>query len=596
MNRTARLAVSCLALGLMSLVSGLSHAHAQVQTHAQASEPSVSGAVQPRRYRLVVEPDTVTMRFSGEIHLEFTVSRAVDTLALDSLGLEIDSARLTGAGALRIRSDEAHQRVLFDVGGELRPGPHEMVVRYRGRINEGLGGFFRPTPQAPIYASACCMAMARRIAPLWDEPGRKVVFALELIVDPAFDVVSNMPVRSREASSHGRQRVIFQPTPRMSPHQLFFAVGHFDRIASKAGPVELGVLLPKGTRGDGRYALAATREILEHLNERLALPYPLPKLDSVAFPSSSAGAIEYWGSILYADRYLAVEEGRSSPQQLQAGYSHVAHELSHQWFGDLVTSGDWRDNWLNEGFAEWLGNEVTDHFHPEWNVWLRQAGAREEVMQLDARSRSHPVVRPAVDLADQAASFDSFTYVKGSQVIRMLAALAGPRRFDAALSGYLRRHAYGSVSSDDLWRTLSSQLPPIVEQVGRDFTQQEGVPLIEVLGTRCEEGKTLLTLRQIRYGLDAESRKPRLWRVPVTAMTLDVREPGLTIVSGPEPTVLALPGCGAVKVNLGGIGYFRTRYDEQTWSALERRLSELPPIDQRNVRDDRAALAEVAGP
>lgn len=562
-------------------------------------EPSPREAFLPVHYRLVVAPDPANMRFEGEVRLHFEALRPMREIALNSVGLDIRSAQIDGRGKLPLRIDEPGQRVVFTPDAGLLPGPHDMVVRYAGRIVEGLGGFFRPNEkgkpsvtEAPIYASACCVAKARQLAPLLDEPDMKAVFALELIVDGHADAVANMPVESRQSLPGGKAHIVFRPTPKMSPHQLFFAVGNFERSSAKAGAVDVGILLPRGTPGNGAYALAATRQVLEYLNQRLAPPYPLPKLDSVAFSSSTAGAIEYWGSILYADRYIAVGEGWSSPQQLQAGFMHVAHEVSHQWFGDLVTSRDWRHNWLNEGFAEWLANEVTNHFHPEWNVWLQQAKAREEVMQLDARSTSHPVVQRTLDISDQGAVFDSFTYVKGSQVIRMLAALAGEDKFSSALRDYLREHAYGSVSSDDLWRALSARLPAVIEEVGRDFTQQEGVPLIDVLGTRCEAGNTIVTVRQDRYGLDEESRKLRRWRVPVSAMTLEERDVRTEIVTGPEPSEFHVPGCGALKVNVGGIGYFRTRYDPATLGALQAKLSELSQADRRNLLDDQRALAQ----
>ena len=563
-------------------------------------EPSVetpASAVRPISYRLIVTPDPASMRFEGEIHLHFEVLQPIRQIALDSSNLEIRSARIEGVGELAFRLDAPTQRVLFDSGRVLNPGAHDMVVRYAGRIIDGLGGFFRPNerkdlpPDAvPIYASSCCVAMARRIAPLWDEPDQKAVFQLELIVDERADAVSNMPIESRRPAPGGRSRIVFQATPKMSTHQLFFTVGSYERQSTNAGNVEIGVLLPRGTARNGTFALAATREILEHLNQRLALPYPLPKLDSVGLPVPSAGAIEYWGSILYSERYLAVGEAWSTAEELQAGYKHVAHELSHQWFGNLVTSRDWRHNWLNEAFAEWLSIEVTDHFHPEWDVWLKQAPAREAVMQLDARSTSHPVLLRSVNIEDQGAVFDSFTYVKGSQIVRMLAELAGPDRFQAALRDYLRQFAYGNASSDDLWRALSAQLPAEVEQVGRDFIEQEGVPLIDVLSTRCKAGDTTISLRQDRHGLDEASRSPRRWRVPVTAMTLEAREVRSRIISGPEPVQLIVPGCGAVKVNLGGTGYFRTRYDGKSLQALQAELSRLSPADRRNLSDDQSAL------
>lgn len=537
------------------------------------------------------------MRFDARMTVDFEVRRRTNQVVLNSARIDILSVQLATGNRPLVKRDEPRQRSILEFDSAFEPGRYRMSLRYAGTIGNDPRGFFVANDDrferesAPLYAGFCCVAAARNLAPLWDQLDMKAIFALQLILTEPLDVVANMPVKSRQAGNDGTVRVAFEPTPMMSPHNLFFAIGQFDRSVDRSGDVEVGVVVPRGSGHRTAVALATSRQAMSHLNEMLAPDYPLPKIDAVGLPIASVGATAYWGAPLFSERFLTVGEAWSSMAELQASFRVIAHELGHQWFFDLVTMQRWNDIWLSEAFGEWLSNEVTQHFHPEWQVWPQQVEQRERMMQIDAAADSAAVMPADADLDNPGPLFE-VAYFKGSQILRMLEAHAGVENFRRALREYLRRHAYGTANSAQFWQTMSEQLSSQFTTIGRSFIEQPGVPLIEVLSTRCVDGRTVITLRQDQFHVDAATKGATTWHVPVTAFTQGAG-PASAIVHGPKPAALTVPGCGVAKVNAGGVGYYRTRYDNASLDALASGFLELPGVDQLNLLADQYALAET---
>ncbi len=345
------------------------------------------------------------------------------------------------------------------------------------------------------------VADGRRFAPMWDEPSAKATFALEVVIPAGESAYSNMPVASTKAEGD-KQRVRFETSPRMSSYLLFLAVGELERISQTVAGVDVGVVTRKGAGSSGRYALEAAVETLPWFNDYFGTPYPLPKLDMIAVPGSSQffAAMENWGAIMYFEPALLVDPRLSSQSDRQAVFVAVAHEVAHQWFGDLVTMDWWDDLWLNEGYATWMELKVESALHPERKPALEVMNdSREQALRRDAGAATHPVVQTvdSVDAASQA--FDAIAYHKGGAVIRMLEDTLGEAGFRAGIRRYMKRYAYGNAATDQLWAELAAATGKPVTDIAHDFTLQPGVPLVSVEAAPCTDARTSLTLSQGRF-------------------------------------------------------------------------------------------------
>lgn len=550
----------------------------------------------PVRYKLQVTPDRELRTFGAEMLLEFDVLEPTREIVVNSAGLEVIAARVDDREEAVVSHGATSQELEFGVAQPLRRGRHAILVRYRGKIGDGGPGLFRArhgSQSEYLYTALCCSRRARYLAPMWDHADSKAVFELELMVPEHLDAVSTMPIRAREPAGEGRVRIVFQPTPRMTPHLFFFAIGTFERFARWQAATDVGVVVPHGMAVNAEMVLDTTVEAMRYVSDYLGRPYPLPKLDSVLLPQASGGAIANWGAIQYAQRYLSARAPASTREELQISYAIISHEVAHQWFGNLVTPNDRAHSWLSEGVAVWMENKITAEIHPDWPSWLHATEHREAAMQLDARAVTHPVVLESVNSGELGPIDTEITYDKSAQVLRMVEAYTGEQAFRAAVRKYVAQHAYGNVRSRAFWKTLADASTPPVREIGADFTEQAGVPLIYVMSTRCSGNSSTVVLRQEQFHGDASSRAQRIWRVPVAAMSLDQRESVSGIVRGPALHELKIPGCAAVKVNVGNIGYFRTMYDARSFGAIAKAFAELDAADQLGLLHDQYALAEA---
>jgi aminopeptidase N len=298
--------------------------------------------------------------------------------------------------------------------------------------------------------------------------------------------------------------------------------------------------------------------------------------------------MENWGAIYTFEHTLLLDPSISTQYDKQGVYSVAAHEMAHQWFGDLVTMSWWDDLWLNEGFATWMAGRTTAKLHPEWNTQLGVVGSRERAMSLDAVASTHPVVQHVETVEQASQAFDAITYQKGAAVIRMLEGYVGADAWRDGVRHYMKKHAYGNTVSDDLWREVQASAGKPVLDIAHDFTLQPGIPLIRVESATCAGGNTTLKLTQGEFTKDRPDKQPLLWRVPVIAQTVG-GEPVRTVVEG-GATTLEVPGCGPVVVNAGQSGYYRTLYAPAQFDAIKSGFAKLAPIDQLGLMGDAWAL------
>ncbi|HEX8787116.1 MAG TPA: M1 family aminopeptidase, partial [Telluria sp.] len=506
-----------------------------------------------------------------------------------------------GGGAAQNASvsvDASNQTATFSFAQPVKPGRYRLALDYTGVIGtQAVGLFSLDYPGTDGKQERALFTQfensdARRMIPSWDEPAYKATFSLDVTVPPDQMAVSNMPAAKKETLPDGRQHIVFAQTPKMSTYLLFFGLGDFDRATARAEGTEIGVVTRRGAADQANFALESASTILKEYNDYFGVRYPLPKLDNIAGPGRSQffGAMENWGAIFTFEYYLLLDPRISTQADRQGIFATEAHEMAHQWFGDLVTMRWWDDLWLNEGFASWMEGRTTARLHPEWNTRLYAVGVREAAMRRDSVAATHPVVQhiETVEQANQA--FDDITYQKGESVIRMLEAYVGENAWRNGVRAYIKANAYGNTVSDDLWKQVEKAAPgKPVTAVAHDFTLQPGVPMIRVGDMVCHDGSTSVTLTQGEFSRDQPDKKPLAWRVPVIAQVEGNAKTASTLVAGGKGTI-NVPGCGAVIVNAGQTGYFRTLYTPQAFAQLAQGFANVAPIDQIGLLSDSAAL------
>lgn len=560
----------------------------------------------PHHYAITVTPNAERLTFDGEVGIDLDVIKPTSGLVLNAADLRLASATLRparGGKALtaRISLDPDAQTATLAFPRSLAPGGYHLAIRYSGVIHTQANGLFaldyknKEGKDARSLFTQFEAADARRFFPGWDEPDYKATFDLTARVPANTMAVGNMPEASSKPLPGGLKEVRFQRTPTMSSYLLFFADGDFDRITKASAGKEVGVVMSRGNGPKGQLALDAEAEILPYYNEYFGTPYPLPKLDNVAGPGQSQffSAMENWGAIFTFERSLLVDPAITSEADRQRIFGTEAHEMAHQWFGDLVTMGWWGDIWLNEGFASWMANKATQHFHPDWGADIDHVAAREGAMGQDSFKSTHPIVQDVRTVEQANQAFDAITYSKGESVLSMLEGFAGPDVWRSGIQAYIRKHAYQNTKTADLWNALEGAGATGLGAIARDFTNQPGIPMIEVGSSQCVGGRTIVTLSQGQFSNDeraAVAAHPLSWHVPVRASAGGAATQVVT--SGPT-TRIEVPGCGPLLINAGQTGYYRALYQPAQAQALEGAFPSLGPVDQYGVMSDQLALSNA---
>ena len=580
---------------LFAIAGGLSAASAEEPFALEKTPGKLPKDVVPTHYALRLEPKIETASFRGRETIEIDVRAPVRQIVLNSRGLEITRARL-GEQVLSPRLDEAAQTLTFTLRDELPAGLNQLVLEFSGKLNEQPFGLFLSRYQdgaAQKHALATQLEAtdARRMFPCWDEPVFRATFELTAVVPAAHTAVSNMPIAAETPLAEGWKEVRFATTPSMASYLIAFCAGEMESIEDEVEGVRLRVLTTPGKREQARYALEATKQILPFYNEYFGTKYPLPKLDQLALPSTGASGMENWGAILYNDTALLYDPATSSQWTKERVFEVVAHEIAHQWFGDLVTMAWWDNLWLNEGFASWMGTKATDRFNPEWQTWLRAAGDKEGAMSLDARSTTHPIQQPVPTEEAANDAFDEITYQKGQSFIRMLESYLGEQAFREGIRGYMQRHAYSSTTTADLWQALEDASGKPVRSFAAGWTQQPGFPVVK-LREKIGEGVTEVEIAQERFTLNQTKPEPLFWAIPIAlgpaAAPLEAR---VVLLKDRQLAPLPIEPGLALKANLGDVGYFRVWYDDALFKRLRKAASLMAIADRLNLLNDTWAMA-----
>src|SRR5438067_7147759 len=589
--------------------------------------------VVPTEYAIRIVPNLDNFTFAGSETVKLNVRGPVHQLVLNGLELKIEAASVDGKElpVSAIKADNENELLTLPLPSELAAGDHSLTLRFTGKINQqGQGLFYMRYQEQGSGARKVMLGTqfeatdARRFFPCWDEPAFRARFQLTVVVPENWLAVSNMPIESEillngRAGPPGRPRldtssgapggralpprkpmkeVRFAPTPPMSSYLNVFVAGELDLIESRSGPTQIRVITTKGKAEMGRYALEATAQILKYYNDYFGVPYPLPKLDQIALPGGFGGAMENWGGITYFESTLLFDPKNSSAETKQHIYEVLAHEMAHQWFGDLVTMAWWDNLWLNEGFASWMGSKCTAHFNPQWEVWLRREFprdpsrrvgiAKEAAMEGDARSTTHPIQQPVATEAEANSAFDDITYKKGQSFLRMLESFLGEDVFREAIRHYMAAHMYSNTSTADLWNALSETSGKAVAEIAAGRTEQPGFPVVKV--KREQDGS--VSLMQERFTVNFKNAPPLEWKIPLTHAVVG-GVPETLLMTGKSDSVHDVPQSRALKLNLNGAGHYRLEYDQQPWALLAGAFKNLGVEDRVNLLSDTWALVQA---
>jgi aminopeptidase N len=574
-------------------------AHAEAPFAFATTPGKLPKDIIPIQYAAHLVPNLGSNTFLGSESIEIEVLKSTSMIMLNVANITIDAASLSGKGIgelkLTPQLNAAQETLSFQLAAPLAPGRYQLALKFHGAINREARGMFQlkykvGAKDKAMLATNMEPSDARRLLPLWDEPVFRANFKLTVDLPSTFKAYSNTPVEKQESLEGGLQRFAFGATPKMPSYLLVLVAGELERSATRQSGVDIGVVTTEGKQPSAQYALGVSRDLLKYFNGYFGQAYPLPKLDQIAIPGGFNGAMENWGGIVYNETALLYDPKTSPESTRQRSFGINAHEVAHQWFGNLVTMAWWDNLWLNEGFASWMATKATDHFHPEWRAPLNSLANREYVMNLDARKTTHPIQSPVTSEEQAAAAFDAITYGKGQAFLRMLEAYLGEEPFRKGIRAYMAQHQYSNTTSADLWSALEKASGKPVEKLASDWTTMPGFPLVSVQQV-CDNGKRRVTLSQQQYRLDEPATVKQLWNIPVQVGVVNGKA-AYTLLSGPSVTVTQ-PNCdGALVVDPASVGYFRIQYDAASFDALAQQAPRLADTTRLKLLNDTWSLVQ----
>ena len=557
--------------------------------------------VVPVDYDIHITPDIQGMKFTGSESVALEFRAATATIQLNILDETLSDVRLDGQPVKSVQADNDKQLATITLAQPAPVGKHTLSLSYSGPIQQRPQGLFlQPYTKADGSNGAMLSTQfeatdARRLFPGWDEPAFRATYQLTVTVPAAWATVSNMPIAKRVEQGQ-LATTTFQRSPRMPAYLVDFNAGDLKEVSGKSGATGVGVWALSGHEAEGTTALANAQQILADFNDYFGYAFPLPKLDSIAIPGGFSGAMENWGAITYTDQALLVSKA-SSLAERQEVYATQAHEMAHQWNGDLVTMGWWDDLWLNESFASWQAARETDLRNPTWKWWESRDEDKESAMTADARLSARAIQAHVTDELQASNAFDPvITYNKGQSVLRMLEAYLGPDTFRDGVRRYMKARAFSNATSADLWNALTAASGQDVGALAAGWTDQPGFPLVSVSAQCDPQGNRTISLSQQRFlehaATGAAATPASHWRVPLVIRSGVGGATHSVLLTSDKQTAPAGHCQEPLSVDAGAVGYFRVQYDAATLATNTKGFEGLPDGDRIALLDDQWALVE----
>ena len=546
----------------------------------------------PQHYQITISPDLDKEKFAGEETIDINVLKATPSITLNSAEIQFDEMTVTAGGKTQtavVAPDEKNEMVVLKLAKALEPGPASIHIRYTGILNGQLRGLYLSKGNNRKYAlTQLENTDARRMYPSFDEPDYKAAFDITAVIDKGDTAISNGKVISdTPGPGDGKHTVKFATTPKMSSYLVALAVGDWECLEGSADNIPIRICGVPGTKANAAFALAAAEYTLKYYDNYFGIKYPYAKLDIIGVPDFAAGAMENTACIIARDLIFVDPKNSAYSIRKFVAQGLVAHEIAHQWFGDLVTMKWWDDVWLNEGFATWMSFKPMEAWKPEWNFGSDFVGSNVGAMATDALSSTRAIHAHAETPAQIEELFDAIAYNKAAAVLRMVEGYVGEETFRKGVNSYLTKHSYGNATAEDFWNEIAEVSHKPVDRIMSSFINQPGFPLVTVK-TACTGGKTSVTLTQQRFFSDRallEAGSKEQWSIPVCLKAGKTEK--CQLLASKEQQI-DLDGCAAgVYGNAGGRGYYRSGYDAENLRRISASAErELSPGERYLLLDD----------
>ncbi|HXR40074.1 MAG TPA: M1 family metallopeptidase [Terracidiphilus sp.] len=564
-------------------------------TSVAASGQRLPETVQPEHYTLTLTPDLKAATFSGVETIDVTLAEAANAITLNSAEIAFQPVTVTADGKQQtatVSSDKDKKQTTFTFGEKIPAGKATLSINYTGILNNELRGFYLSKTAKRNYAVTQFESTdARRAFPSFDEPAFKATYDVTLVVDAGDTAISNGPIISdTPGPGEGKHTLKFLTTPKMSTYLVAFLVGDFQCTSGEADGVQIRGCATPDKVALTPYSVEVAKYVLHYYDTYFDIPYPLKKLDLIALPDFEAGAMENFGAITYRETAMLIDPKTASVGVKKNVALVIAHEMAHQWFGDLVTMQWWDNIWLNEGFATWMENKPVAAMHPEWNIDQIVASDEDETLNLDAQPTTRAIRAKAETREEIEQMFDGISYGKASDVLLSVENFLGPETFRNGVHNYLAAHRYSNATAEDFWgaQTATSHKP--VDKIMESLVAQPGEPLLTF--GQAAGGEVSVAQKRFFLSPTIEPDSKQKWTIPVCFKTGSDRQECQVLTPG--DTTLKVPAASLFYANAGGKGYYRSAYPPNSYAALVANAeTDLSPTERISLTGDE--WAQVRG-
>jgi aminopeptidase N len=531
----------------------------------------------PENYNLSFTPDLPKSTFRGEETIRLRLLKPATQVVLNAIDINFEDVTVTAeklSQKAKVSLDKKNEEATLSVDHTLPAGSVTIQIKYTGTLNEELRGFYLgKQDDGHRYAATQFEATdARRAFPSFDEPAFKATFDITIVADKRMTVISNTKsISDVEGPSPDKHTVRFATTPKMSCYLVAFVIGDFEFIEGSADGIPIRVYTNPGKKDLASFALATAEYTLHYYDHYFGIKYPYGKLDMIGLSDFGPGAMENTACITYREALLMLDDKHASIDTKKFVAFVIAHEMAHQWFGDLVTMQWWDDVWLNEGFASWMSSKPIEAWKPEWHIDLNDVRDTTEALNADSLENTHPIHQEARTADEILELADAITYDKTASVLRMLESYLGEETFRVGVNDYLRKHAYGNAAAADFWNSLAHVSKKPVDKIMSSFVEQPGPPFVSVK-TQCQGSSGSVSFEQKRYLYDRskfEAGNDQLWQIPICMKSAaHSATPKCELLTRKQQS-LSLATCAPwVDANAGAHGYYRSGYDAEAVRSL----------------------------